>query len=709
MKKRITALLLAFALALTGALAQPAAGVKAENYLDEAKLAELILSVRERLEIGDDYPNFDSDYSENVDGVYYYFTWSNDDYSEYVNASCDADGHIMSFYYRDYSAQNNVIPKYTSDELYDGVLVAIGRIEPAIVDHIQLEYAVGSIYRGTYEYYFNRIENGIPMVGNSVTAGIDYTTGKLVELDCSWNYDVEIPAADKLIGKEAAADKVGGNVKMELRYRFGYDEEGNRKAFLAYEPDKSYIAVDAKTGKIYTETYYWNTKEDNGADTVAVTAAADEAGSRTLSDAEKAKIEELQKLISKEDAIKSLTSNDKLYIDENLNYTNVSLWFNGERYVWDINMNDRTPVDWESGDYYRASLNARVDAENGQLLYFYADLKDYYDVSDGELITLKANYTKKQCTKIFESFAKEVDKERFEQTELSETNYAHPIAYDYVSGNYTYAGYNYNYGRVYKDIPVAHNAIYGAVDAVSGKVFEYNCSWTDTELPEPDDIINADEAFDAYINYDGFDLVYELVTEYDEGDYWGLSSKQYVRLVYVTDISPAYVDAFTGKQLNYNGEEYVPYNRNYEYIDIKGSKYERAIRILASLGIGFESDLFEPDKVITRGEFQNLAAKFYGMLNGNADSKDSKKLTRQYAAKAVIGMIGLEEIAKLDIYKTGYSDASKITKSYRGSVALAKGLGIMGAAEGKKFSPKSYVTRGEAAQIILNALGLGLR
>jgi len=58
----------------------------------------------------------------------------------------------------------------------------------------------------------------------------------------------------------------------------------------------------------------------------------------------------------------------------------------------------------------------------------------------------------------------------------------------------------------------------------------------------------------------------------------------------------------------------------------------------------------------------------------------------------------------MDIYKTGYSDEEKIDKENIGSVALCKGLGIMGAKSGNKFKPNKAVTRGEAAEFVIRML-----
>lgn len=708
MKKKMVALILAAALLMTsfGDCAQALAATK----LTEDNMTEVVLDMKGRFEIGKEYdPGFNHSFYESASGAQWTFYWNTADYSKSINLSCDGEGHVQSFYR--YSNNNErSVPKYTTDELLDTVKASIAKIEPEIADRLKFTQVYCNSYNSSYTYSFVRIENGIEMPDNSVSISINYNTKEIMNYDESWLYEAEVPGADNLISEADAAAKIGKNVEMQLRYYITYDEDGKAKAFLAYTPDKSYVAVDAHSGKVYEERYYWGSRSATGAmDNGVKEAAEDEAFVPRLSEAEIAKIEELKDIISQEEAVSLIKNNKSLFIDKNLNTNSANLQNDGEgNYYWYVTMRDNRPVNWETNDNYRAYASARINAKTGELLSFSASLKSLYDFTDEEIQTVKANYTKTQCRKVAESFLKEYNGERFAKTVQGETGKYHEIVYNEKIGEYTYAGFTFGYDRVNENIPVNGNNIYIAVDAVSGKISNYNYSWNDeVELPSSKGIINADAAFENYIGYEGFDLVYEIETYYVSGQsYYGDDVDRYIRLVYRTAISPYFVDAFTGKQLGYDGTEYVKVSHDYNYIDIAGSKYERAIRILASMGVGFDGNEFKPEQVITRGEFQNLANALRGYIDGYSYSykgiSGDKALTRQMACKAVIGCLGLEKMAALDIYKTGYSDESKIAKGYVGPVALAKGLGIMKAASGKKFKPNAKVTRGEAAQILLN-------
>lgn len=708
MKKRFIAFVLVIALILGGNFGN-AVSAAAATKLTEENMAEAILSIKERIGIGEEYSEFNYYFYESYGKVMWNFNWNSEDGSKYAVANCDEDLHIS---YVDLYSYNGklVAPAYTADELESTALELIAQIEPELAGHLVRTGVYSNAYDSSYRYIFTRIENGIPMPDNYVSISVNYVSGALINYGAEWLYGAKLPSAKKLIGEENAASKIAEKVKMVPAYYTGYDEEGNEKLFLAYVPDRTYIAVNAVSGKLYTKRSYWNDDAEFDAGTgngMSDMASAEEKTAAVLSPKELEKIEELKNLISAEDAVAMLKSYDSLYLDENLNTVTSSLNNDGEgNYYWWIRLSDNRPYDYENGDYYRGYANARINAVTGEIISFNSSVKSLWDFNEEELQTVKANFTKTQCRKIFAAFAKSVNKDRFAQTNLEDIYRTHEIAYDENTSKYTYAGYGFNYDRMHDNIPVIGNSVYGQVDAVSGKIYNYGYYWTEAEIPSSEGMINAEEAFNSYINYDGFDLVYEIVSKYtDNGSYYGNDVTYSVRLVYRTDINPNYVDAFTGKQLSWNGTEYSRNAVEYNYSDIEGTKYEREIKLITSLGAGFEEDTFKPDQVITKSEFARLAyalSSFIGYSDLELTGDD--KLTREQAAVALTKAKNLGDIAKLDIFKTGYADEKKISKECLGAVAIMKGYGIMDAKTGNSFKPQAGVTRGEAASLLLKAI-----
>lgn len=713
MKKRLFALLLA----LVMVIGTTATGASAGDGLTQDNMSKVILAIKNKLEIGDEYTVFNYDYYDYSGSGTWSFNWQTEDYSKYISAECDEDMHLI-YYYGYTQNRTGSAPTVTKAEFLPKAEAAVYRFAPEMEGHIEYVSANYNSWNSAYTYNFVRSENGIRMPDNSVNIQISYLDGSVTNFSASWDYDVVVEEPDSILTEDAAAAKLSDKIKMTLRYYLGYDEQGNRKAFLAYTPDKSYIAVDAATGEIYEEKIYWD--RDNGAmskneaamDSVA-TEEATGGFQATLSEAELQKIQELEDLISSEEAVAVVTGNEMLYIDPNVNMTNVNLRQSGGRYYYRVQMRDARTVDYSSGDYYRGSCNANVDAETGEILYFSATVPQYYDYDDNkmpaELKTVK--YTKAECQEIMEKFLGSVSPTRFASSELGDDEYeTRLIDYQYNDGDYkyTYGGYHFGYVRVNEGVQLQANYLNGDVDAVSGKIFNYNCNWNDDlVLPSTKGVIDEKAALNSYLGYDGFDLVYELVTDYTtEENFYGYNSKTSTRLVYRTAISPYYVDAFTGKQLNYNGQEYVKVSTSYEYTDIEGTEYERAIELLADMGAGFEGTEFKPDQVITRAEFVYLAQQVPGLSTYSYELKGVSPLTRRIAAKTMIGWLGYGQLAQFDIFKTGYSDNAKIGADYRGYVALAKAYGLMGAYQDNRFAPTEKVTRGEAAQMLINMLNV---
>ena len=737
MKKRFLAALMALVLvfsAFTGF-----APVEAEYALTEEKMKEVLIAVKGKLDIPDEFTEFDYSFNEYTGEGRYYFNWTTEDGSERINVNADAYGRVYSYSRYDYSGSTEtegMMPTYIGEELLPKAEKWIYEVEPQLKGKLDLKRCNYSSYNKRYSFGFVRIENGIDMNDNYVSITMDAFNGNVMSYSINWNFEVAIPKVAAPIGKDAAAGLVGDTVKMELQYRLGYDKDGKQKVYLAYNPDRTYVAIDAKNGKVYLEKNYWGsgTDFDEGFnDMEAATAEADEASYSSngktvrLTDAEIKKIGDVKDIITAEQAVNLIKNNKRLYIDPNLNKVSSRLYNRDGEYYWSISLSDDRPVDYSSSsyrDYYRASASAQLNAKTGKLIQFSATTKDYYDYSNEGSDKFVANYTKSQCEKLFAEFIKETDKEKSDYVKKT-GEYERTVTIYYNNSTKDYdkvGGYSYTFGRYYKDIPFSANYISGAVEATTGKVTSYYVNWTDAELPEPKNLIGEKKAFESYIACDGFDLIYELVNKYENSDkYYGVDKEVKARLVYRTAISPNLIDAFTGKQLDYSGNEYKPAGVSYKYTDIAGTKYERSIKLLADMGLGFDGEEFKPNQKITNEEFEKLLTVnrysyySYGYYDDVAEDDDDPedlipddetKVTRQEAAKLIITAMGGEKMAKMDIYKTGYSDEKKIDKENIGYVALCKGLNIMGAKSGKKFKPTSAITRGEAADLVIRMMSV---
>lgn len=710
---------------------------KTEAEPADKALEKAILAVKARITIPKEYSEFDYYYSGSTSysNSYWSLTWRKPADSSYIRVNCDINHHITYYAEYDYSTRRGSIPAYLKSELQGTALEFIKQIAPEIYTKLEFVNAdYEGIYSGAYSYTFVRKEKGVQLPDNRVTVSVDASAGKVKNASISWLYDVSVPSSDAKLTKEQAAEILGENVRMNLVYRMNYYRifdkvsgtyTDERKAFLVYEPDPVYISVDAVTKEVYLTRSEWTVnQDDNGMAKDEEAEGSAKRLSDQLTEEEIKKINELEKLITKERAIELVTENDLLLIDKSLIAVDASLTqrYNDYRnleeaaYVWNIYLHDPRPVDYEkASDTYRAYANASVDAKTGKILSFSASVRTYYDKTEDKWEAVKIPYDKEEARAVFEKFLKAQVRDKFERSRLVSEGDAY-VAYYKEDRTPVYGGYNFQYHRFNEGIEFTYNGLYGAVDGVTGKIYSFNTNWDDAiEFESPEDAMTPEDAFKAYISKDGFNLVYEINTVNIYDPYYKSEEKYYdyseaytveneIRLVYRPDITPYYISPFTGNQLNYDGTEYKV-SEPYAYTDIPDTPEYREILLLADMSVGFEGGSFLPLNNITVGEFNSLLEKMgYGSWDSDAQEDDlAELLTREYTAYDFINRLGLERIAALQgIYYTGYADNFNIKADYLGAVALAKGMGLMKADDNNMFNPKVNITRKDAVTLIMN-------
>lgn len=681
-------------------------------------LQKITSGVKSRLSIPKSLTNFDYHYNEGQSNstVTWELVWSNAKETERISVLCDEDANIINYYHSSNDEYLRNKPKYLKSELQGKAEQFIKKIAPSVGNKIKItDQEQVSIYSGQYTYNYVRMEGKIPMPDNGISVSVNYETGEITSCSINWLYGLTIPSSTATVTKKEATGKINETIKMNLAYKAAYstDKSGNTvaRAFLVYEPDKDYISVDAKTGKVYlTKNEYIQNYGSPTTDTASDGATTEEKNAdASLTEKEIQSIDKLKDLISKDSAIQKIKGEESLLIDSNA--TSIDAYLtqsysksNDKDFVWNISFSD--PRNPENQDY-RAYANASVDAKTGQILSFYASVPNYYDIGEDKWDEVKVNYTKDQGQNTFENFLKKQIPSYFNKSKLSNTDHDYIIAYKEQTP--VYGGYRYNYDRVNEKVAYSYNGISGSVDGVTGKIYRYNFDWDENlKFESTKGVITPKEAFDYYIGNEGYDLVYEINTIHNidktsikATDEAKNSVIYQVRLVYRTDIYPTTISPFTGKQLDYNGEEYVKVS-TYSYTDIESHKAKSAILLLADMGVGFEGNKFLPDKKITTGEYLTLLEKLNYNIEDLKLNKNSKIITRTNGVKSLIKLAGLDNVANIKgIYKTNFKDQNQIATDDLGYVAIAKGLGIV---SGTTFRPKDSLTRGEAAQMIVNFL-----
>ena len=118
MKKRIITVIMALSLVLgTFYTGSPVTAYAANEDMQD-NMTDVILKIKTKLELPDEYTVFSNDYYNSGQKGTWYFNWSTEDSSKTVNVTCDDDARIISM--SCYNNENNgTMPDVTADELLD--------------------------------------------------------------------------------------------------------------------------------------------------------------------------------------------------------------------------------------------------------------------------------------------------------------------------------------------------------------------------------------------------------------------------------------------------------------------------------------------------------------------------------------------------------------------------------------------------------------
>lgn len=716
MKKRILAMVLTGCLLFTAISVQPVRGaLAAESGAAmtsslQKELTEITKAVKKKITVPKELTEFSYDMYNNAEGTEWELNWSDKAMSESLEVRCDGSGRINLYRFEN-SENAGFKLKLKKAELRKKAEAFLKKAVPEIAGSLSFQGEQYDRYSGQCSFSYLRKENGILMPDNGIRISVNTETGAVMEFWTYWDRGIFIPNSQTQVTKPEALKIIRKQIEMQLNYRTSVNlidpimssgEAMKTKAFLVYEPDRAYLAIDAKTGVVYLEDSRTGSG-GMGGEMPADTEAGVEDGGLTTEEVNK--ISEISGIITKEQAIESVKNNQDLLLYGGMTEIRADLNKRSKdgkpSYVWVIRMSDPREAAVDSSDVFRPYASATLDAFTGRVLSFYASVKDYGYLEKDEWKSL-SRYSKEDCQTRFEAFAKKQAPDYFGKVKKT-------MEYDgYILGfndkTPVYGGFRYNYDRMYQNIPYMENSIYGGVDSVTGKLYQFGADWNAAvTFEEPKNMISEDKAFQAYMGFDGFELVYEINYKKDTS---GNTGKE-VRLVYRTDINPTWVSPFTGKQLARDGKVYSKPVTGFTYTDLKGNRYKESIELLADMGIGFAGKLFRPDQAIKASELKTMLEQL-SIYNGKGDktlSKGNKTITRIEAARLAIRLTGLEKLAKINgIYKINASDADKVKKADTGYAALAVGFGMLKTDDKNRLNPDKALTRGEAANLIVSLL-----
>ena len=629
--KRMTTFILA--LLMTFSLAAPALAEGAEQVPDaadtaglEAELTELILGVKQALQIGEDYEDFTSNY---YDGVtpYWSFGWSSG--GDSVNVDVRTDGTVLNAYHWSDSGDSDrfygfdpAFPALSREEAEAQAEEWFGRLFPgpetARVDSVTTVLGKDGCYRfdGTVE------KNGLPSPVTFTLCVDSEGFSNFYRSDSYSGYVGELPAPEASVDEGEAAKSLAEAVELELRYV----SDGEGGASLRYVPVGPTVIVDARTGEAVDMDALYDgvggASDMNGLYAKGVTEEAAADSGAGLTEVELASVESYGNILDQGALDAALRDIAALGL-EPFTLQRCSYAMDGEnggvtaiaRYAATMTGDVLYGFDGESFAMARdagADLTIwkyiTADAETGALK---SVSTTYPFLERDETVSM----TPAVRDRAAESFLAQAAPDLAEEAALCEL-----------------AGYNEDatvtYAQVHEGYFYPENYLSVTVNAGTGTVDEFNYAWEDVTFGPAEDVVTAKEAKDAYTNAMEPVLGYVAwpvdVTMGDGAVYAGLLEMGYT---YVEELRLGYyfdgaekalgVDAITGEAVTVEDAA----GNIFTYDDLEQTPEAAEIEALAQAGIGFAGGSFLPEAELTQREAVTLLLQADGetVLPGTED------------------------------------------------------------------------------------------
>ena len=635
---------------------------------------------------------FKSEYEDDA----YWFRWATPDDADIPEeiSMLFADDMIVMYESSDNEDDHwkSSLAKLSADQLLSKAKEHMKKLNPDIYD--EGVYSIAEMELSGYEVQikFERRVNGIPVPENWAEIHMSKNTGKLLFMRLNWWKNAEFQSPDTKLTEAEAIERFKELCKLEKsHYSVGSESaKNNLFARLIYKPSFNSL-IDAFTGEI---SYFWEECLKKGGvalpdfqwfyvmnyqkgDGVADIEDPDDSYSDELTridyetfegKEEFLTVEQITDLLRKDKYIK-LSHKAELYEDR------IELFRNERTGEYIYSLYYRSP-------YYEVDVD--VNAHTGRIEFFSRkNLKTDYDKT--KLYPKKSNY------KLAKEIIKQMYPDIYSQF-IPDEKCTSPVESWEEDGVIYYDTTHYYYFERYVNDTRMKNDYIGIRISNTGDILHISYNYTDAKFQTAGEF-DEDKAIDSLFRQQEMELYY---------DGWRMPDGSVkTNLVYSTD--KFYMDAdykLCGHWGNIDKKNLF----KTDYTDIKGSKYENAIRKLADHGIILESKngRFEPDRIITDLEFSAVvykAMKSYVPTEISNAMKENKgqALTKAYAANVLINLQDGKEYAELDIYSSPYSDVPA-DHQYAGCISIATALGIF--KSGGKFEPDRKLTRGEAMQLI---------
>jgi hypothetical protein len=719
MKKKLAYALIMALLVMT--LLPPSAAAEIPTKSDtlvKDRLGTVTMIVKQTIEIGDHYTNFNGTLQEDVLNSYWNLNWSSD--SDNLTIYALESGKIMQ--YSRYMTQDGIYKSYSpffEPAFPKNSKVAALEVAKKFVDRVLTAGETADFSKvnaqeslSATQYYFsgsillNGLESGLSF--NININSDDLMVQSFYRSDSYSKIIGDVPSKEISISQEAAAWLLKGKIGLKLQYVLVENDvppvspmprpmpvdvakpemapdAGN---VVLPNPDprpepqpeptepKTYTAVlrylpfiegnwmvDAKTGELIDiNTLYSDLKgRDEMSSSSPTPGLADGKGGyeEYLTPTEIEGVEKLKDALSKEKLTEMLFQIEALKMDSSYQLSSYNFYLNESNgdITASLNFNKIVAGSTKLFSYKYASMNAKT----GELLSFsstYPYLEEtMYDITG----------TKESAEAAARLFLEEYATEHFAVAALYDSYV--PEKPDHYAN-----AFQFTYAHSVNGYFLASNTINVSINAQSGAIDNFYQSWTDgVVFDSAEGIIAEPAAIDIYANahetklqylqlpaaIDPESPLYEPLKAYGYGYIYEYRlAYQYANDAYIYGI-----DAKTGEILEYTYDDTLELPK---YNDIAGHYAEQQITTLAQYGIGFSGESFLPNQDLTQRElliFILSATNSRTELENNEDYLYNQAYSMNMLTKEERNpgaTVDKSELVKAILNMSGYGKVAKI-------------------------------------------------
>lgn len=680
MKKKIVSMISAAAMVM-GCAPAMAAG---NNSMESA-----LVSVKNRIDIPAELTLFESRTYTDAAETWYSFEWTAPDSETNLHITTDEDGHINRYYYYDRAQFSEDALIYKPREEYRAAAESfLKTIAPELFgedDCLVCAETDAAIMHNDTSFTFERLKNGIPVIGNNAEILLSSTKDgfKVTYCEISWDHDIDFenPASANTVepGSYYSAFPLELVYRKPFRhYRYMDTEDAEDLPELVYRfKDNKAGYVSVYSGElIETESETYNRS-------YGAAAGKGDGENADLSPIEVAEIDAVAGLKSADEIIKTVSDMGVFGAIPAAESFSKSIYKKNGKYIVSLDYSD---YDY-AGDDPNTLLSVHInsDGQTGELLSFssYCSKNDYSDSHNDSEYNAARTVITDFLTKNFGGKLAECGEPVEEADYYLEQKY-----YRFVNG-----------------IKYDNNFLQAEYDLETGRITDFGQEWDDdtSQFTDPKDAMDLNAAT-AKMEEDS--PVYMAYVK---------SGGKFV-LSYTSDGAYTELDALTGDKTNPYG--YEP-PKAYTYTDIDGHWAEDIIKAVAQAGAGLPGTEFMPNAEIKQEELLRMltAVNYHSIYADTEDLYESARdiiteaekapnstVLREDAFVYMVRMMGFGKLAAIsDIFAPGFNDGTDVSPEKTGSLAILRGYGIVKGDAGA-VRPKSALTRAEAASLIYGYL-----